>query len=496
MKLMEERTYRAVASSPTTPPRRRREQLLLLGFDAVSLAAGVALSRVNGLSTMYGVLAIAILNLCNESRCRLDPDALVEAPRLVGRLMLPILPVALLARSDPQRGAFVASLPATLGLVLAGRFLAYRGIRSGRTRGRLEPTIIVGTGSVGYRAATTLLHNPRYGLRPIGFVSRGADGGVETPLPLLGDIENLARLAAVTGTTRVLVAFDIASERELVPILRACDGLGVKIYVVPRLFELGAQGAGMWSDEIWSLPLVPVGHGGHSARCAGKRIFDVVMSALLLVLTGPMLAATTLALWLSQGRPILFRQTRISQGGQGFELLKFRTLSVNRNSDREWTPGKEGMTRLGKLLRETGLDELPQLFNVLRGEMSLVGPRPERPSFVEKFTSEIPYYADRHRVRSGITGWAQINGLHGDTSIPDRARFDNYYVDNWSPWRDCVILLRTAFSLKPHPDKPLTKEAESSKVEGASEQIVRMPDVSALSVSIVDLVEEAGPAQT
>jgi exopolysaccharide biosynthesis polyprenyl glycosylphosphotransferase len=494
MKLMEERTHRAVASSPTTPPRRLGEDFLLLGFDAVAVAAGVALSQINELSTMYGLLAIAVLNLCDGSRRRLDPDALAEAPRLVGRLMLPILPVALLAHSDPELGAFVVWLPATLALVLAGRFLAYRRIRIGRKRGRLEPTIIVGTGSVGYRAATTLLHDPRYGLRPIGFVGSGADGGVETPLPLLGDVQNLARLVAVTGTTCVLVAFGIASEPELVPILRACDELGVKIYVVPRLFELGAQGAGMWSDELWSLPLVPLGHRAHSARCAGKRIFDVVVSSLILVLSAPMLAATTLALLLSQGRPVLFRQTRIGLGGRDFQLLKFRTLPVNRNSDREWTPGQDGMTRLGKLLRETGLDELPQLFNVIRGEMSLVGPRPERPSFVEEFSREIPYYGDRHRVRCGITGWAQINGLHGDTSIPDRARFDNYYIENWSPWRDCVILLRTAFSLKPHPDKLKTKEAEPSKVEGASDGIIRLPPV--LSVTIVDLVEEAGSAPT
>jgi lipopolysaccharide/colanic/teichoic acid biosynthesis glycosyltransferase len=130
--------------------------------------------------------------------------------------------------------------------------------------------------------------------------------------------------------------------------------------------------------------------------------------------------------------------------GQSFELLKFRTMQVNDDSDTTWSVvGDARVTRVGGLLRCTYLDELPQLLNVLRGEMSLIGPRPERPHFAHRFAREVPRYGDRHRMPGGITGWAQVHGLRGDTPIPDRARFDNYYIEHWSLWRDLVIVART-----------------------------------------------------
>src|SRR5207248_10962202 len=148
--------------------------------------------------------------------------------------------------------------------------------------------------------------------------------------------------------------------------------------------------------------------------------------------------------------PIFFRQKRIGQRGQVFELLKFRTMPPNEDSDTTWSVADDGRrTPVGALMRRISLDELPQLLNVLRGEMSLVGPRPERPFFVDQFRVAVPGYDDRHRVPAGMTGWAQVHGLRGDTSIPDRAKFDNHYVENWSLWRDVVILFRTLGSVLP-----------------------------------------------
>jgi lipopolysaccharide/colanic/teichoic acid biosynthesis glycosyltransferase len=147
---------------------------------------------------------------------------------------------------------------------------------------------------------------------------------------------------------------------------------------------------------------------------------------------------------LSSPGPILFKQRRIGQRGEVFELLKFRTLSVNQDSDTTWSVSEdERRTAVGRLMRMLSIDELPQLVNVLRGEMSLVGPRPERPYFADQFRVAVPGYDDRHRVPAGMTGWAQVHGLRGDTSIKDRAVFDNHYVENWSLWRDLVILART-----------------------------------------------------
>jgi lipopolysaccharide/colanic/teichoic acid biosynthesis glycosyltransferase len=141
---------------------------------------------------------------------------------------------------------------------------------------------------------------------------------------------------------------------------------------------------------------------------------------------------------------VFFRQLRIGEDGRPFQLLKFRTMQVNSDSDTTWSVvGDARVTRVGRLLRRTYLDELPQLLNVLRGEMSLVGPRPERPHFASRFAREVPRYHERHRVHGGITGWAQVHGLRGDTPIADRARFDNHYIEHWSLWRDVVIVVRT-----------------------------------------------------
>jgi lipopolysaccharide/colanic/teichoic acid biosynthesis glycosyltransferase len=188
------------------------------------------------------------------------------------------------------------------------------------------------------------------------------------------------------------------------------------------------------------------------ARFGVKHAVDRVVAAVLLILVAPVLAAAAIGVLISLGRPIFFRQTRIGRDGRKFHMLKFRSMRVADRPPRfELSPdtapgGVEGVdlrTTFGDFLRRTSLDELPQLINVLRNEMSLVGPRPERPEFVSLFGEEINRYDDRHRVKAGITGWAQVNGLRGKTSISERVELDNYYVQNWSLWLDVKILLMT-----------------------------------------------------
>ena len=195
---------------------------------------------------------------------------------------------------------------------------------------------------------------------------------------------------------------------------------------------------------------------------ASKRLLDVGTAALLVLLTAPLLLVATVAVLVSSSGPVLFRHTRIGLDGRPIEVLKLRSMHLD---------AEERLTRMlaldpaaaaeltrfgclredprvagavGHFLRRWSLDELPQLWNVLRGDMSLVGPRPERPHFVSEFTQQYPWYTARHRVPAGLTGWAQVHGLRGDTSIADRARFDNFYIENWSMWGDMKILLRTA----------------------------------------------------
>jgi exopolysaccharide biosynthesis polyprenyl glycosylphosphotransferase len=177
-----------------------------------------------------------------------------------------------------------------------------------------------------------------------------------------------------------------------------------------------------------------------------KRAFDVVVSALLLTLLSPVLLACAVAVRREGGPGVLFRQERIGRDGRRFECLKFRSMRPASESESatQWTVARDPrIGPVGRVLRATSLDELPQLWNILRGEMTIVGPRPERPHFVERFSAEHPRYGHRHRVPAGLTGLAQVSGLRGDTPISDRARFDNYYIENWSLWLDAKVLLRT-----------------------------------------------------
>jgi exopolysaccharide biosynthesis polyprenyl glycosylphosphotransferase len=183
-----------------------------------------------------------------------------------------------------------------------------------------------------------------------------------------------------------------------------------------------------------------------------KRTFDAGIAAILLLLFSPVLLAIALLIKLDSRGPVLFRQERIGIDGRNFDMLKFRSMKAEAESKsgpvfaREDDPRR---TAIGTFLRKSSLDEFPQLINVLRGEMSLVGPRPERPFFVDRFKDNVPKYLDRHRVKTGMTGWAQVNGLRGNTSIEERIKYDVYYIENWSLWLDVKILLRTVRALFP-----------------------------------------------
>jgi lipopolysaccharide/colanic/teichoic acid biosynthesis glycosyltransferase len=226
-------------------------------------------------------------------------------------------------------------------------------------------------------------------------------------------------------------------------VIRASQPLRADVCIVPRLHELGMAVPRGCLDEIWGIPLIPLRRFGHSpAGRVLKRACDLAVAPVLIAVTLPLVLALAVAIRLRTGRAALFRQTRVTGRGRTAPVLKLRTLAEHDDPDTRWSP-QEHCGRLGRFLRATHADELPQLVNVVRGQMSMVGPRPERPYFAERFSREIPRYEGRTRMPAGMTGWAQVNGLNGDTSIFDRARFDNYYVEYWSPWLDVVILART-----------------------------------------------------
>lgn len=414
-------------------------------LDAVALVGAVVLAgQVNLLGFLY-VLAVLVAPIGSGLRfSRINPRLSQDVGMMLARVAVPLLPVALLAPSHEEAGRFLMAGTLAALLLLPARALAFALIRQARARGHVqEPTLIVGAGVTGVQLATTLQEHPEYGLEPIGFLDSFEDD--DLPLPILGASQELEDVVRAFNVQRVVIAFGATREPELVRILRACAQLPVEVHLVPRFFEVGGAPGGPLTDDIWGIPLIRLRRSAlRTATWRAKRSFDLVLASVLLVLSAPVFLASALAVRLSSPGPIFFRQKRIGQRGEVFELLKFRSMRVSDDSDTVWTVSEEDRcTTVGRFLRRSSLDELPQLFNVLKGEMSLVGPRPERPHFVDQFRVSIPGYEDRHRVPAGISGWAQVHGLRGDTSISHRARFDNEYIETWSLWRDVVIVMRT-----------------------------------------------------
>jgi exopolysaccharide biosynthesis polyprenyl glycosylphosphotransferase len=269
---------------------------------------------------------------------------------------------------------------------------------------------------------------------------------------VLGASWDLERVVEEHGIRQVVVAFSTAPDHVLLRLLRRCDSLGVDVAFVPRFYE--AVGEEVTVEHLGGVSLVlPKRVDPRDWQFRIKYLADRVVAAMLLLICAPILAIAAVAVLLSSGHPVVFRQRRVGRDGQVFEMLKFRSMRQRSGEDMAFVlpdglgpGGVEGVdrrTRVGRLLRATNIDELPQLFNVLKGEMSIVGPRPERPEFATRFASSVYRYGERHRVKAGITGWAQVHGLRGRTSIPDRAEWDNFYIENFSLWLDLKILLMT-----------------------------------------------------
>jgi exopolysaccharide biosynthesis polyprenyl glycosylphosphotransferase len=279
----------------------------------------------------------------------------------------------------------------------------------------------------------------------------------------------MSRIVRETGAEHVVLAFASArgSDRLMLPYVRQFEQLGLTISVVPRLFEMVNMRVEV--EHLGGMPLLSLRSVNPKGwQFAVKHAGDHVVAALLLLAFSPVLLVVTAGVALSSPGPILYRQRRMGRDGREFDLLKFRSMRMDAVDagpgagvdipvtgvlveDEIVAPGgvegADRRTRIGRFLRRSSLDELPQLWNVLRGDMSMVGPRPERPEFVEEFAGRLERYKDRHRVKSGVTGWAQVNGLRGKTSLADRIEWDNYYIENWSLWLDFKVLLMTVVAV-------------------------------------------------
>jgi exopolysaccharide biosynthesis polyprenyl glycosylphosphotransferase len=417
------------------------------------LAFLVAVSIVNLTSITLWVLLPVILLLYVTGglfRSHLNLSALDDLPSLVGRAFvagaivtwLGALASHLYVSEMLRCAAFFAVA------VVVTRAALYRFVHLARScRVVSHPTLILGAGRIGGQVADFLSQHREYGLQPVGFLDehpllRPSDCDV----PVIGKPADLASAIKKHGIQDVIVAFSNIRESAMVDVIRTCDRLDCEIFFVPRLFELGSALRDL--DHVWGVPLVRMKRATfRTFPWRLKRLFDIAFASISLLLLAPVMALCALAVRLESGPSVLFRQERVGLDGEPFLLLKFRSLrpATHDESATRWSIALDDrLGPVGRFLRKTSLDELPQLWNVLQGQMSIVGPRPERPHFVEQFTSEFPAYLARHRVPSGLTGMSQVHGLRGNTSIEDRARLDNYYIEHWSLWADLKIMLRTA----------------------------------------------------
>lgn len=464
----------ALEATPSRVESRRihfHQGDVVLLADLWALVAYLWFSKVAwNLPISAGVLAVALfvsVSRPTSERSRLTPSALDDVGSIVGRVCLAFLFgfIAALITDESLtqiKTLFYVAVPA-IPVLLASRGFSYAVERSFR-RKQSDPVLVVGAGVIARRVTQTLEEHPEYGLKVIGAVDDDPRFvPTELGTQVIGGIHELPDIVRERDVKVVVVAFSASDQANMIEVIRNVQQAGATIWVIPRLFELGSQATS--GDHLWGLPVVRL-KGAPQLHPAWpmKRAFDLVLSTIGLVVLAPFLAFIAAAIKLEDGGPVFYRQKRLATGGRLFEMLKFRSMRVAAEAEirAEWEaelhrrtegiteePGSEmRITRIGRFLRSTGLDEVPQLLNIVKGDMSLVGPRPERPYFVEELSHEFPSIDQRHRLPVGLTGWSQVHGLRGDdTSVEERFTFDNHYIENWSLTQDLKILLRTAKTL-------------------------------------------------
>lgn len=471
---------RGSANPRTDVGRRVLFDAVLLGLAALAAALAAAAAGTPqaplGWRLVYVGVTLLMLGASGAYRPRFSAPLLEDFRDILGAAAVAAMAVTfvrVLGGDDADAAAQAARLWVFATMYMGAGRVGYTMTRRRDLRlgGRGKRTLIIGAGQIGSLLAARLLERRDFGLQPVAFLDPSPlldGGGVD--LPVLdptdgsGDLstwtsEQLEQLLADWEIEHLIVAFSREPHEQKIDLMRLCADRGISVSVVPRLFEGISDQARV--DRIGGVPLVTV-YPSHpkSLGFAVKYAIDRILALLALILLSPLLVVVALSTLVTVGAPVLFRQERVGMDGQRFELLKFRTMHAGPGdfdpvlggaAGRTLGPGgiEQGDRRssLGRVLRRTAVDELPQLVNVLKGEMSLVGPRPERVRYVELFSREIKHYSRRTRVRSGLTGWAQVHGLRGKTSIEDRVEWDNYYVENWSFWLDIKIIVMTLRAL-------------------------------------------------
>ncbi|MGW7437899.1 exopolysaccharide biosynthesis polyprenyl glycosylphosphotransferase [Streptomyces sp. NPDC054849] len=440
--------------------RRRGRVLPMLTADTLAVAVTVTTLPGAGLPALAAVPVAGLLAALHAQaglyRPRLAPSALLELPAMAGRsAVLWCGAAAVVAAVEPARAlgwsVLLAAVCLQVVLACAGRGLVNQLQRRAAAR-RPASALVVGPGAGASAVAAALHGRPEFGLRPVGLADTAASADGDTgALPFLATHEDIRRAVIQNSVTHAVFTRPPEADERTASLVRLFHDHGCRLWLADPAGTAKITGMRMAhpADQLWGYavqPLLP--RPARPVERWAKRGIDSLLALVALIAAAPVMGLCALAVRLWDGPGVIFRQERVGLYGRSFTLLKFRTLRADEHeAATRWTvAGDRGMSPVGSFLRKSSLDELPQLWNVVRGDMSLVGPRPERPFFVAKFSTVHPGYEARHRMPVGITGLAQINGLRGDTSIEDRARFDNHYIDTWSLWQDLWILARTAAS--------------------------------------------------
>jgi exopolysaccharide biosynthesis polyprenyl glycosylphosphotransferase len=447
------------------------ETLALLAVDSLAILAAYLIAyrlryqtdiipflRLPSRVAQYGTAAVVVacflagfaMNGLYSRRRSLNP--VDEFIRVVGGVSVgtlfavAVVSFVLLGILDLSRLMVIYAWFLSVVLASGGRALVALVEASLRRRGLgTERILIVGSGPPAHVVLDKIRRSPELGYTVIGFLDENGHRGVSSDMPILGGLADVASVVRSNGVDEVIVALSGTNSEAILDLMDLLDGIEVKVRVLPDVVQMITQDAGI--DDLNGLPLVAI----RQSRLRGKnvvikRAMDVVVSLLVLIFLSPILALIAFLVKVESPGPVFYIQERVGKDGKVFPCIKFRSMvdDAEVETGPVWAHRHDKRkTRVGSRLRKWSFDEFPQFVNVLLGHMSIVGPRPERPVFVQEFSTRIPRYMERHVEKSGITGWAQVNGLRGNTSIEERTKYDLWYVENWSPVLDLKIMLKT-----------------------------------------------------
>ncbi|MBI2605135.1 MAG: undecaprenyl-phosphate glucose phosphotransferase [Deltaproteobacteria bacterium] len=402
----------------------------------------------------------SLLNLYSSHRISRRTAEAYKVLRAHGLALLVFISLTyLITAYKLSRGVFVYFGVLSSIMLVAARVNLRNFVRHMRAKGyNLQRVLVVGTGPVAVQAVRRLTRHPELGLRIVGFVAARACAAQDTHpnpasgavdgLPILGSIRETADLVHRHDADKLVIALSRAEAGQMEAVLESLKDDIVDVILIPDIYDYVALGYQL--EDFDGLPLVSL----NETPIMGfnfllKRMFDVLIASVALILLSPIMLILAALVRLTTRGPIFYGQERMSLNGKPFRMLKFRSMGVDQKGDVGLLTKKDDprVTAVGRLMRGTSLDELPQFFNVLAGDMSIVGPRPERTWVVEEVRTKIPRYMLKHKVKAGITGWAQVNGWRGDTSLEKRIEYDLFYIKNWSIMFDLKILFLTVFRI-------------------------------------------------